>query len=194
MLDIILYALGVMYTPGPVNTLALNSGIQNKKNTYGFFLGIAVAIFILFISCSLVGQLIATKQLLTLFSLIGAIYIFWLAYKISTSQTQITENENPRTLSFKDGLLMQLLNPKGITVALPIATVQFPSLHITGIYIVIWCFALAVISFGAPLAYSILGIKLGKRIKNPLYFKILNQIMAVFLLLAAIEMIPSGLF
>jgi threonine/homoserine/homoserine lactone efflux protein len=191
MLDIILYALGVMYTPGPVNTIALNAGIQNKKNTYGFFFGIATAIFILFLLCSYVGQIIATKELLSIFSIIGALYIIWIAYKINNSNPEISSSEDKQELTFTDGLLMQLMNPKGITVALPIAAVQFPTLHITGLSIVIWCALLAIISFGAPLSYSVLGIYLGEKIKNPIYFKILNKVMAVFLLIVAIKMLVA---
>ncbi len=30
MVEIVLYAFGIMYTPGPVNLLSLNAGINNQ--------------------------------------------------------------------------------------------------------------------------------------------------------------------
>ncbi|WP_414830856.1 hypothetical protein [Alteromonas sp. H39] len=85
MIDIILYAFGVMYTSGPVNAIGLNNGIQRQNRISGFFAGVAVAMFILFFSVAFIGERVMNSSLLTLTSVLGSLYILWLAIKIFRS-------------------------------------------------------------------------------------------------------------
>jgi len=188
MTDIILYAFGVMYTPGPVNAIGLNNGIQKQTRVMGFFSGVAVAMFILFFSVAFIGQQVMNDSLLKGTSVVGSLYILWLAYKIYRSQVGAHTNTQPRMLTFRDGLLMQLLNPKGITVALPVATVQFPAAEITGFTLFAWCVGLAVFAFGAPWSYFVFGRLLGRNINQARYLALINKLMALFLLFVAVSM------
>ena len=188
MTDIILYAFGVMYTPGPVNAIGLNNGIQKQPHIFGFFSGVAVAMFILFFSVAFIGEKIMNPSYLKVASVLGSLYILWLAYKIFRSQVSEYPRAEPRRLNFRDGLLMQLLNPKGITVALPVATVQFPSLGITGGLLFAWCVGLAVFAFGAPWSYFMLGRFLQRNINQARYLVFINKLMALFLFFVAISM------
>ncbi|CAI2392070.1 MULTISPECIES: LysE family translocator [Alteromonas] len=188
MIEIILYAIGIMYTPGPVNAICLNSGIQKQKVIISFCAGVALAMFILFSSVSIVGEKLMNEDMLQWTSVIGALYILWLAYKIFTSPVINEPESEPKVLSLRDGLMLQLLNPKGITVALPVATVQFPAAGITGLHIVMWCAGLAVLAFGAPLSYYLLGKLLGRNIRQERYLTIVNKLMAFFLVFVGINM------
>ncbi|XAW87419.1 LysE family transporter [Vibrio sp. CDRSL-10 TSBA] len=188
MTDIILYAFGVMYTPGPVNAIGLNNGIQKQTRIFGFFAGVAVAMFILFFSLALIGEQVMNDSLLQGASVLGSLYILWLAYKIFSAPVGDYSNTEPRVLTFRDGLLMQLLNPKGITVALPVATVQFSAAGITGLLLLAWCIGLAVFAFGAPWSYFIFGRLLGKNINQTRYLTMINKLMALFLAFVALSM------
>ncbi|HFG2004002.1 MULTISPECIES: LysE family translocator [Gammaproteobacteria] len=188
MLDIIIYALGVMYTPGPVNAICLNSGIQKQSSIFGFSLGVSIAMFALFGTVSLIGEALMNDAFLRWTAILGAIYILWLAYKIFFSRVGKVESEPSQSMSLQDGLMLQLLNPKGITVALPIATVQFPSAGITGGYIYVWCAILALLAFGAPTAYYIAGRLIGKKINETNYLAVMNKLMAVLLLFVGLKM------
>ena len=188
MTDIILYAFGVMYTPGPVNAIGLNNGIQKQTRIFGFFAGVAVAMFILFFSLALIGEQVMNDSLLQSASVLGSLYILWLAYKIFSAPVGDYSNTEPRVLTFRDGLLMQLLNPKGITVALPDATVQFSAAGISGLQLLGWCIGLAVFAFGAPWSYFIFGRLLGKNINQTRYLTIINKLMALFLAFVALSM------
>lgn len=187
MTDIILYAFGVMYTPGPVNAIGLNNGIQKQTRVFGFFAGVAVAMFILFFSVAYVGEQIMNPSLLTVTSVLGSLYIFWLAIKIFRSNPAQSTEAPPRLLTFRDGVMMQLLNPKGITVALPVATVQFPAAGISGFVLFIWCVGLAIFAFGAPWFYFVFGRLLGKNIYQARYLAAINKLMALFLFFVAIS-------
>ncbi|MDF4568366.1 LysE family translocator [Vibrio parahaemolyticus] len=177
-----------MYTPGPVNAICLNSGIQKQSSIFGFSLGVSIAMFALFGTVSLIGEALMNDAFLRWTAILGAIYILWLAYKIFFSRVGKVESEPSQSMSLQDGLMLQLLNPKGITVALPIATVQFPSAGITGGYIYVWCAILALLAFGAPTAYYIAGRLIGKKINETNYLAVMNKLMAVLLLFVGLKM------
>ena len=193
MTDIILYAFGVMYTPGPVNAIGLNNGIQKQSSLFGFFAGVAVAMFVLFFSVALIGEQVMNDSLLKSASAIGSLYILWLAYKIFHSKAGEQTAVQARRLTFRDGLLIQLLNPKGITVALPVATVQFPAAGISGILLLLWCLGLAVFAFGAPWSYFVFGRLLGNHIHQARYLNAINKVMALFLVFVAASMCLASL-
>ena len=189
MLEILLYAVGVMYTPGPVNFISLNSGIQRKTKSYlGFFSGVAAAMFILFSSLGKLGEVMINDTILSYISAAGCAYIIYLAYKIFRSNPNISNIEQQSGhLTFRDGLMIQLLNPKGMLAAMPVSAVQFPAAGIVGWKVIYYSLGLTVLAFGAPLAYSLAGSLLGKKIENPAYFKLFNTVMASLLLFVALS-------
>ncbi|MCE0496006.1 LysE family translocator [Vibrio salinus] len=188
MLAIFAYAIGIMYTPGPVNLLGLYSGINGRtRNHLGFFAGIGFAMFILFVFLGFAGNQVMKPTYLPFISLVGCLYILYIAWKVLKANVHLnnvdtdTSNSHRDELSFKDGVIMQLLNPKGLVATLPIATIQFPSIGIAGGELLFWSFILAVLAFGAPASYSLMGLVVGKRIESQNYFRIFNYIMSVLL-------------
>jgi threonine/homoserine/homoserine lactone efflux protein len=190
MLAICAYAIGIMYTPGPINLLGLNSGIHgNARHHIGFFAGVACAMFILFILLGFLGLSLLDPVVIPYLSLAGCSYIFYIACKLLRGSVTFSESK-PQTgvLTFWNGLLMQLLNPKALVATLPIATIQFPAVGITGSAIVFWSLLLALLAFGAPASYSLLGIVMGKRIENPRYFKNFNLLMSGLLVYVSLSL------
>lgn len=189
MLEIFAYAIGVMYTPGPINLLGLHSGVNRQaKSHLGFFIGVGAAMFTLFVFLAYVGIQIIDPQLLPYISLAGCSYILYIAWKVASSRVDLdSEQKQIKSLRFRDGLFMQLLNPKALVATLPISTIQFPAVGISGIAVLIWSFILAILAFGAPAGYSLAGVALGKQIKDPRYFKSFNLLMAGLLVYVAIS-------
>ncbi len=189
MIAILAYAIGVMYTPGPINLLGLNSGVTGKAREHiGFFAGVGAAMFILFIALGFVGLRLINPTLIPYVSLVGCAYILYIAWKVARSSAHIKHNNSAaNTLSFWNGLIMQLLNPKALVATLPISTIQFPAAGISGITMVLWSIMLAILAFGAPSSYALAGLILGKRIENPTYFKIFNGLMSALLVCVSIS-------
>ncbi|MEX0333364.1 LysE family translocator [Vibrio tubiashii] len=183
MSEIFAYAIGVMYTPGPVNLLGLHSGLnRNTRSHLGFFIGVGMAMFILFVMLGFIGLKVINPQVLPFISLAGCLYILHIAWKVAGANVELSQDtSDSSSLSFRDGLFMQLLNPKALVATLPVSTIQFPSVGITGSAIVLWSLVLAILAFGAPTGYSLAGLVLGKRISNPSYFKVFNLLMAALL-------------
>ena len=187
MADIFAYAIGIMYTPGPINLLGLSSGLNKQTRSHlGFFIGVGSAMFILFVLLGYLGLQVINPQFLPYVSLIGCGYILYIAWKVAKTKVQVSDTSADASLSFFDGLFMQLLNPKALVATLPIATIQFPSADITGAAIVFWSLILAILAFGAPTSYSLAGLMLGKQVSRPGVFNMFNKLMAILLVYVAL--------
>ncbi|WP_165872633.1 LysE family translocator [Celerinatantimonas diazotrophica] len=195
MIAIILFCLVVMYTPGPVNLLGLNSGIQRQiTQSMGFYLGIGVALAILFTLIGYVGATFITPNLLRYLAIFGGLFVGYMGYHLMRAQGHKQSELSGKHLSFKDGLLIQLLNPKSAMVVLPVATVQFPTAHIEGVNIVIWSVLLGLLAVGAPLSYALVGRQIGLLMNQQMFLKRSNQVMGMILLALAISMLYQGFF
>ena len=187
MADIFAYAIGIMYTPGPINLLGLSSGLNKQTRSHlGFFIGVGSAMFILFVLLGYLGLQVINPQFLPYVSLIGCGYILYIAWKVAKAKVQVSDTSADASLSFFDGLFMQLLNPKALVATLPIATIQFPSADITGAAIVFWSLILAILAYGAPTSYSLAGLMLGKQVSRPGVFNMFNKLMAILLVYVAL--------
>ena len=194
-MDIFLYAFSVMYSPGPVNFMALNAGLTGRfRRSLGFFVGVGCALLVLFILFGYTGEAIISQGALPYISLIGGLYTLYLAYQVYTATTVVPgeAGEAPvaaqKTLTFWNGFLIQVLNPKGIMVVLPITSVMLPAAHITGASIAIVSALLAIAGGGAPGVYSLLGAILGRRITRESYFTVFNRLMGLALVVCAFFM------
>lgn len=190
MLAIIAYALGIMYSPGPVNLLGLNMGLHGQaRGTLGYCLGVGLAMLMLFLLFGWAGAAWVKPGVLVVFGALGCGYILYFAFKIARASIDTTElAPAPRALCFRDGLLLQLGNPKGVVATLPIAALQFPAAGIHGTGLIIWSLGLAALAVGAPGSYAALGALLGRRLESARLFRGINLVMAALLVGVALSM------
>ncbi|NWO10792.1 LysE family transporter [Chromohalobacter salexigens] len=188
MFAMLAYALSVMYTPGPVNLLGLNAGINGKaKESTGFFIGVGTAMLLMLLLFGWLGSVFIQGKTLLAISAIGTLYILYLSFKIARSTPQKNDLDAiSRPLRFKEGLLMQLLNPKGIVATLPIATIQLPAMHIEGPGLVMVALLIGVLATGAPGSYALLGSAMGKAIRDHSLLRLINIILALLLALTGL--------
>lgn len=187
MVEMFLYGVAIMYSPGPINLIGLNLGIQGKlKQSITYFIGVGFAMFILFNLYGFTGQSIIKTEHILYVSLIGSMYIAYLAYKVFKSTSTVEKDTNDSSFKFKQGLTMHILNPKASLATLPIATIYFPTLEITGFQIVYISLILSIIAGGAPTLYSIVGNYFKWLIDTDKKIQIVNRVMAVILLYIAV--------
>lgn len=111
------YVLVTTFTPGPNNIMSMsNASRYGFKNSLKFNVGIFVGFFIIIALCSFFSTILYSllpfiKPFMTY---IGAIYIFWLAWKTLKSKPHSEEDPNRRTNTFLSGLLLQFVNPRVI--------------------------------------------------------------------------------
>ncbi|EOQ64024.1 hypothetical protein F935_01654 [Acinetobacter calcoaceticus ANC 3811] len=190
-MEIFLYTLSVMYSPGPVNFMGLNSGLTGQfKKTIYFFIGVGCAMLMLFMIFGYAGAAIIPQKALHYIALLGACYTFYLAFQMLKADIEISyETAEVQALSFWNGFWIQALNPKGILVILPVTTIMYPTAHITGIHIFLVSLLISIGAAGAPFLYSWAGAILGKKIKNKIWFNRLNKAMAMMLIISGIFML-----
>lgn len=195
MLQMLLYGIGIMYTPGPVNIMGLTLGLNKKfKSSIGFFTGVGIAMFILFFVYGYTGEKFIKKDYLIYTSMMGGIYIFYLAIRMLKEDVNIDEKLKKNSLSLKDGFIMQIVNPKASLAALPIATINFPANNINGIKIMIMSVLFGLLVIGAPSIYCFFGQFFSDLIKRKSILLIFNKIMGVILLYVAFSIFKDHVY
>ena len=194
MLDILIYAFGVMYSPGPANMLALFAGVNGQGwRAFLYCVGVGLAMLILFLLIGYLGGEIIPQEYQSLIAVLGGIYIAYLGGKIlQASFQQSALKAKDTVVSFKTGLILQLCNPKALVAIVPIVTVQFPREHIAGGQIALWSLGLSVMACGAPSVYLIAGSCLKKAAMNPKIMVWVNRIMALLLFYVAYRFIVNS--
>lgn len=105
-------------SPGPDIVYVLVQSISNGKKagivtTLGLVSGILIHTSLVALGVSAVIK--ASPILFTLIKIFGALYLFYLAYKVFKSDSSIAINEIPKKSSknlFRQGFIMNVLNPK----------------------------------------------------------------------------------
>ncbi|MGK4474515.1 LysE family translocator [Aeromonas molluscorum] len=187
MIEILAYAIGIMYTPGPVNLMGLNAGLGGRaRASLGFFMGVGMAMCLLLLLFGWLGARLVRAETLIYVSLVGCLYIAYLAIKIARDKGEVSgQAASARPLGIRNGFVIQLLNPKAMIATLPIASIQFPAAQIHGWSLLSWSLLLGLLAAGAPGSYSLLGDLVGRRIQDPRWFRYFNLIMAALLLYSA---------
>jgi len=187
----LLYCSLMIITPGPTNIMILTT-VHNYgvKKAFEFSIGALFAFFVL-LSISVIFNSILMNYLpniIVVLQIIGAIYMLYLAYQIfKINNTSKKENQFS---SFKTGFLMQFVNPKPVLFTLTV----FPS-FILPYYTSFWHLTLFVLLITIIACVAFLSwILFGKVLKSFLdrYNKLVNNIMAIFLIICAIAI--SGIF
>ncbi|MGB0782025.1 MAG: LysE family translocator [Marinomonas sp.] len=191
MLEIFIYAFGVMYSPGPANMLALLAGVNGQGwRAFLYCTGVGVAMLILFLLIGYVGGDIIPEEYQSAIALIGGLYIAYLGVRIFQASFQQTSiHAQNTTVSFRTGLILQLCNPKSLVAIVPIVTVQFPRIPVEGAQIAVWSLVLSMMACGAPSVYLLAGSRLKKAAMNPVVMVWVNRVMALLLFYVAYRFI-----
>jgi len=193
MLEILIFAFGIMYSPGPVNMLALFAGVNNQgKKALFFCFGVGIAMLILFLVLGYLGSQIIAAEYQIFVAIMGALYISYLGFKImlTSFKTQSLESNTTR-LHFKAGLALQLFNPKALIAIIPIVSIQFPRAAIEGNQIALWSLILSAMACGAPSLYLFAGHKLKRFALNKDVMAWINRLMAILLWFVAYQFITG---
>lgn len=114
------FVLASCYTPGPNIIFAMNTArLFGFRKTIPLMTGMTVGLFFVMVLNAMgnifIGALI--PQLLPWLRGIGAVYLFWLAWKIAFPKTSPASKENDgqkNVPGIRDGFTLQFVNPKVI--------------------------------------------------------------------------------
>lgn len=185
MIELFLYVFSIMYTPGPVTTIAFNAGLDKKQPLkLGFAAGVAVAMYILLLACGYSGQAIFKNDWLPFISLVGGIYIIYLAIKVITSARSGPSDEktNNTSTSFSAGFIIHIVNPKAWLAALPLVVLYYPTNHIHGWGLFFMSALISIVCGGSSIAYNLAGRYFAKIFKGGNSIIAINYIMGLILI------------
>ena len=184
---LILYYFVMYVTPGPNNAMVLTSGLKfGFLRTIPHISGITIGHIIqLILVCFGLGQIFIFFPLIQeILKIVCAIYIIYLGYKILGSINSIKE-DGSRPLKLYEAALFQIVNPKAWTISSMAASgfLQiYDQLIVSIIIISITAFIICPISI-AP--WAIFGTSIRRVVKNMKIKKIIEYILAGFLIVTA---------
>lgn len=132
-------------TPGPANLFAIRTGLgRRRRRVIAAVVGLNSASLIWFIACAFGLQILLTAfpLLFQLVAVAGGLYLGWMAVKgfrsaldirnenIGSSLTAVPDPNRTIGAVFKDGFLVQLLNPK-VTLFFTAVLPPFVDIHRT---------------------------------------------------------------
>lgn len=189
MLGIILYGISILFSPGPVTLVSLNKGLNKSfRNSIPFFVSIGIATYLLLILYGFAGDLLIKDSYLAVISVLGCGYMVYLSIKMFRHSIHLQDQEG-RHIGFKEGFLMQFLNPKATLAALPIATMQFPTNNIDGFKIPLVSLLFLFMGILSPMLYALIGRYASRWITKPGWINVFNKGMAVLLFTVALTIL-----
>lgn len=183
------YVLVTTFTPGPNNIMSMaNASRYGFKRSIKFNVGIFVGFFIIIALCSIFSIALYSfiPSIKPIMTYIGAVYIFWLAWKTLKSKPHSNVDNQKRTNTFLAGLLLQFVNPKVILYGVTTVSTFIVPYYKSALALTSFSVFLAFIGFVATCCWSLFGSVFQRFIsKND---KVFNIIMALLLVYCGVSL------
>lgn len=186
-----LFVLVTSITPGPNNLSSfVFSASLGFKKTLNYVLGIVTGvIFVLILSGLLIHQIsFYFENIASVLKWFAAAYIIYLAYK-SLTMNVAKNTETPKAPSFINGLLLQLINPKGLMFALTLFSTFLLGIITKPIHVVFAALLVSCVTISCVSLWSFAGGFLMEHLKNKRILNIVRISLALLLVFFAISII-----
>lgn len=186
------YVIVVSFTPGPNNILSMvNASRDGFKKTLRFLFGIFTGFFTLLILSSYFNLLLFNlmPKIKIVMSIIGAVYMTYLAIKIMKSKpANDKRNDDSRKSrgkinSFSTGLAMQFINPKGVLYCITVVANFIIPYYKSGFTLFLFSLFLALVGFSSVCSWALFGSLFNRFIEK--YQKLFNLAMGLLLFYSA---------
>jgi cysteine/O-acetylserine efflux protein len=185
------FILITSFTPGPNNITCASFGmLLGYRQTLKFLLGIVAGFVIVLVICALLSSaiLIAAPFFNIYLKYIGAGYIIWLAYH-TLKASYSANGEIKQLASFGRGLLLQLVNPKGIFYGITIFTTFLYSPEQNILTLLPWILVLGAVCFLAISTWTLFGNFIQKYMQNEKLKQAVNIILSLALVFTALQIL-----
>lgn len=190
LLSFLLYVFVTSFTPGPNNIMAmLFANKYGLKKTIRFCLGVGAGFFVIMLLCSYFNLLLGNyiPQIEFIMTILGAIYMLYLAIKIITTKNNDKDNDGDKNNSFLTGMLLQFINPKGILYGITAISTFILPYHTSNFSLLFYSLFLAFVGFMSTLCWSVFGSIFQTFLSK--YRSQFNVIMALLLVYSAISIL-----
>ncbi len=188
LLPLMTYCFVMSSTPGPNNVMLATSGAlfgyrRALPQIFGTNSGVAVQTFI---TCLGLGSLfVAFPVLHQILRVTGALYLIFLAWKLSASS--LGEARETQPLSFAQAALFQAVNPKSWVKSITLASVFMPVGLSTPVGALLVATVGLVIGFPSASMWALFGVAIRRLLTDPLKRRIFNLSMGAMLVVLAVS-------
>lgn len=186
----------LMISPGPANIVLAGAGMkQGIRNSIPLVIGINTVLvgYSIIIGLGLGEFIKGYPELLFGIKIVGIVYILYLSYKFLVAKNFKSQNENSKVYSFYDGLILQLLNPKGFLLLFLMFSLFLNPNKNQVLQVTYLIFMLLVLGVVCHLIWVAGGSSITKLIKNNRTQKILNHIFSISLALVAVWLLIDAI-
>ncbi len=190
LLSFLLYVFVTSFTPGPNNIMAmLFANKYGLKKTIRFCLGVGAGFFVIMLLCSYFNLLLGNfiPKIEFIMTILGAVYMLYLAIKIITSKNNDKDNNGDKNNSFLTGMLLQFINPKGILYGITAISTFILPYHTSNFSLLFYSLFLAFVGFMSTFCWSMFGSIFQTFLSR--YRSQFNVIMALLLVYSAISIL-----
>jgi len=193
LIALLSFAFVTTYTPGPNNLTSASMGILvGYKRTLGYLFGIAAGFFLVMLICGWISSALLNvfPEFEIYLRILGASYILWLAFHTFQASYHFDEDQQ-KILGFKEGFLLQILNPKAIVYGLTIYSTFLAGSNTNLLRLVISAVILDLIACSAISTWTLFGVTIRTYMNHLRLKQALNIGLALLLVYTAVEI--SGL-
>lgn len=184
--------LSAGFAPGPLTNLIIQESLS-----HGIKSGIKVALTPLIVDTPIILFIIFLASyfkdsiwFFSLVSIIGGLFLFYLAYKNTKSMN--FEIKEGKKQSFKDGIIVGFLNPNAYLFWFSIGTpILFKSLNISYLYTVVFIFFFYFLLVSSKIAIAVIVGK-SRALLNGIGFKIVSIILTALLFFYGVDLLIEG--
>jgi len=179
----------LVFSPGPANVVFALSGVkQGIKNSMPLVAGVDIVfiVYSLIIGFGLGEVLKAYPQLLIVIKVLGISYLIYMAYKFVAVSSQSDNDKSSKIYTFFDGVILQLLNPKGWTMLFLMFSLFIDGTFNETTQILYLVVMLAILNISTHIIWVAAGSAITKYIANPKIDTYLNYFFAGSLVIVAL--------
>jgi len=187
LLPFLIFAFVASITPGPTNILVLGHGARfGLRATLPLVLGasLAAALIVLLVGLGLGEALQRYPRVQQAMSLLGALWLSWLAWKLLRSAAQSFEaaSATHRELGPLGAALLQLVNPKVWMMAVAVVSVFAAGSADKTLRVAQLSFVFLLMTLPCMSVWALLGAGSARLLQSPQRVRRFNQLLAILLL------------
>jgi cysteine/O-acetylserine efflux protein len=194
LLPVLGYALVSIFTPGPNNITSSSLGMRvGYRGALRFIVGVVTGFLCVMLVSGLVTELLVSAygRIAIVLKVAGVAYLLWIAWTVVRPEDHAHASPTATGTRFRDGLLLQFVNPKVILFGLTMYATLLAPLTTNWPAVVISAAVLAVLSFCSTSLWALLGAGIQHFIANPRVKFVYSLVLVVLLLYAAWSIIVS---
>ena len=183
VLPLTVFATAAIFTPGPNNIMLMSAGASfGVRPVVPHMLGIVVGFgVVLTLACAGLATLFTRyPQVHQVLKLLGATYLLYLAWRVATS-VAVDSGRTSRPLRFVEAAGFQFANPKGVMVAVTVATTFMSVGGNAWIETAIIVGVFLAMTAASVLVWTAFGTAIGRLLRSRRSLRIFNLIMAAAL-------------